>query len=658
MCYDILVKNFFYLFDFMATPPKHALLAVLKIALLSTSYTLSFMATSFSSVYPGNKQINSLVFAQENVNTNPNLTANLEENNTTQPTEQKTQEDSEANVDSGQKTQEDSEANVDSGFNIQDDLRQESSEIINFAVKQIKLLILILVLIMIYLPVFWLYPTMLLLLPNHLRIPKTPLNPEIKLFGGLLAFLKYNPRVLDAWINKHLATWQKKFLETPIVDEQKDYVSLPVQLNGTEIEELTWETLINSYHQEKRMRLLIWGEASSGKTTIACQIAKWAMKRPEKHQAVHKHLMLPVLINREIEDTEDETRPIIETILTEIQELVDKEETVDQFLIEQLLRKRRIFLIVDRYSEMSPETQEKINPDDKEFLANALVVVSRIEEKFLGIDAKIKTIRFDSEKLVHFLKEYLKKCGKWHLFEADQEEFLQECAQLAGTFKNQKTITPLLAKFYAEKMVNSKENNFTLESSFDNIPDLMLKHLQKLNAQGEIETRSEHPKVTEDAQLIAWKCVEQNYRPSYVEREKVVKAFEQLGRDDAALCLEYFEKQLQLLRSIGYGEIQDRNQIRFTLEPLAEYLAALYLLKENKNDYEKWQEFLATAEEKFGHEEIQGFLLAVRDCCLVKGSEVNVPYFVPKEIGKLTKCEHLRMGSATVNLQNQLVKIR
>ena len=646
MCYNILVKVFFDLFDFMTTPPKHTLLAVLKIALLSTSYTLSFMATSFSSVYPGNKQINSLVFAQENVKTNPNLTANLEENNTTQPTEQKTQEDSETSVNSRFKI-------------IREDLQQESLEMINFAVKQIKLLILILLLIIIYLPVFWLRPTMLLLLPNHLKIPKTPLNPEIKLLGGLLSFLKYNSRVLDAWVNKNLATWQQKFLEKSIVNEQKNYVPLPVQLNGTEIEELTWETLINSYHQEKRMRLLIWGEGSSGKTTIACQIAKWAMKKPEKDQAVHKHLMLPVLINREIDQTEDDdTIPIIETILSEIQELSDKEKIADQFLIEQLLRKRRIFLIVDRYSEMSPETQEKINPDDKEFPANALVFVSRIEEKFLGIDAKIKTNRFDGEKLVHFLKEYLKKCGKWHLFEADQEEFLQECAQLAGTFKNQKTITPLLAKFYAEKMVNSKENNFTLKPSLDNIPDLMLKHLQKLNAKGEIETRSEYPKATEDAQLIAWKCVEQNYRPSYIEREKVVKAFEQLGRDDAALCLEYFQKQLQLLRPIGYGEIQDRNQIRFTLEPLAEYLAALYLLKENKDDHEKWQEFLVTAEEKLGHEEIQGFLLAVRDWCLVKGSEVNVPSFVVDEIGKLTKDEHLRMSSATVNSQNQLVKIQ
>ena len=69
---------------------------------------------------------------------------------------------------------------------------------------------------------------------------------------------------------------------------------------------------------------------------------------------------------------------------------------------------------------------------------------------------------------------------------------------------------------------------------------------------------------------------------------------------------------------------------------MAEYLAALYLVRENKDDEEKWQEFLAKVEDKLGHEEIQGFLLAVRDCCLVKGGEVQVPSFVADEIGKLT----------------------
>ena len=71
----------------MAKQPKQTLLAVLKIALLSTS--LPLIATNFYPVYPATKQINSLVFAQENVNSNPQLTANLEAKKTTQATEQK-----------------------------------------------------------------------------------------------------------------------------------------------------------------------------------------------------------------------------------------------------------------------------------------------------------------------------------------------------------------------------------------------------------------------------------------------------------------------------------------------------------------------------------------------------------------------------------------
>ena len=133
----------------------------------------------------------------------------------------------------------------------------------------------------------------------------------------------------------------------------------------------------------------------------------------------------------------------------------------------------------------------------------------------------------------------------------------------------------------------------------------------------------------------------------------MVKAFGQLGRNDAILCLEYFEKHLRLLKSIGYGEKKDRNKIRFALDPLAEYLAALYLVEENKDDEEKWREFLATAEEKLGKEEIKGFLLAMRDCCLAKGSEVRVPSFVADEIGKLAG---LDLEALEKELERQRIK--
>ncbi|NES89376.1 HEAT repeat domain-containing protein [Okeania sp. SIO2B9] len=585
----------------MVKPPKQTLLAVLKIALVSTS--LPLIVTSLSPLYPSTKQINSLVFAQENVKPNPQPTASLEPKKTSQPTEQKTQENSE---------------------NSDDEKDWEGW------------LILIFVLTSLYLGILWFRPLLLLVLPAELKIPKTPITPEVKLPVAILRFLKYRPRVLDAWVEKHLETFQQKFLENETVEERKDYVSLPVELNSQEIDELTAETLSEPFKKEKRVRLLIWGEGGSGKTTIACQIAKWAMKKQHQSKALAKHLMLPVLIEKEIDNTGDGIKPIMEAIMAEIQELIDNEQMiVDELLVKQLLRKRRILLIVDRYSEMSQETQGKFNPDSKEFPANALIVTSRIEEDFRGIDIKIKTLRFDGGKLAYFIEQYLKECGKWHLFEADKEDFLQECAQLARIVGEQKTITVLLAKLYAEKMINSKENNFTSEGSLDNIPDLILNHLEKLNRQGERETKSEYPTIKQDAQLIAWKCLEQNYRSSYAEREAVVRAFEDLGRNDATLCLEYFEKHLRLLKSIGYGERKDRNKIRFALDPLAEYLAALYLVEQNKDDEEKWREFLVTAEEKLGKEEIKGFLLAARDCCLAKGSELRVPSFVADEIGKL-----------------------
>ncbi|MBN3871184.1 HEAT repeat domain-containing protein [Nostoc sp. JL33] len=484
------------------------------------------------------------------------------------------------------------------------------------------------IVVVLYLGVLRFYPLLLLRLPAEVKIPKIGMFPEFKLPLGFVIWLKYRSRVLDAWVGKHIDIFQKKFLENETVDERKDYVSLPVLLNKQEIEELTAETLRESFAQEKRVRLLIWGEGGSGKTTIACQIAKWAMEK-DKSKRLTTHLMLPVLIEEELDSQPGEgMKPLIEAIMGQIQELIDSEQTiVDELLVEQLLRQRRILLIVDHLSEMSKPTQGKINPNDLKFSANALIVTSRLEEKFQGIDCKIKTLRFDGGKLAYFIEQYLKKCEKWTLFEDEQEEFLQECAQLARIVGDKKTITVLLAKLYAERMINAKENSSASESSLDNIPDLIIDHLEKLNSQGEIDTRNQYPTVKEDAKVIAWKCLEGDYKPKPVKRESVVVA---LGGTNAEACLNYFENYLRLIKSIGYNN----DQIRFALDPLAEYLAGLYLLEHYCENEVFWREFLAQAESK-PQEEIKGFLLAVRECCIAKGSEAKVPAFVAEELGKL-----------------------
>ncbi|MBD1936339.1 HEAT repeat domain-containing protein [Microcoleus sp. FACHB-68] len=608
----------------MAKPSKQGLLALLKLALLGVSFPL--VITSFSLVNAGTKLDNSLDYAQATTKSTPQPSqsatpalvkpatpkpsASAELKEKSQPAEEKVEEKSE-----------------------------ESDEEKEPAPSLILTLSVLAVVTGFYLGVLRFRPLWLLWLPAELNLPKTPITPEVKLPVGILRRFKYRPRVLDAWVEKHLETFQRKFLENETVEERKDYVSLPVLLNGKEIDEITAETLSETFKKDKRVRVLIRGEGGSGKTTIACQIAQWAMENQDKSKRLAEHLMLPVLIEEELDaNTEEGIKPLMEAVVAEIQELIDSEQKiVDEFLVEQLLLQRRVLLIVDHYSEMSEKTQKRIDPNRRDFPANALIVTSRIEETFNRIDINIKTLPIiEEKKLEEFISKYLNKCKELNLFEAEPQEFLsQECAQLTSIVGNKKTITVLLAKLYAQQIINTKQDSFASGRSLDNIPDLILAHLEKLNQQGERYTKNEYPTVKQDAKIIAWKCLEQSYRPSPVDREAVVKA---LGSNNAASCLEYFEKHLRLLKSIGYAEERkDRDKIRFALDPLAEYLAALYLIQDDcKDDGEKWRTFLAEIEKKSGNlEEIKGFLLAVRDCCLAKGSEVRVPSFVADELGKL-----------------------
>jgi HEAT repeat protein len=599
----------------MTTHARQRFLVLVKVALLGVSFPLA--VTSPSWVQAGTRQNNSLEYAQAPAKSTPQPSQSV----TPQPSQPATPQPSQSA--DAKKTSQPNEENTQEESEKSDKEKEQKPSLIVIAVGFSVVLVL-------YLGVFRLRPLLLLWLPAELKVPKIGIIPEFKLPLPVLRFIKYRPRVLDAWVEKHIGTFRKKFLENETVVERKDYVPIPVRLDNWEINELTADSLSETFKQEKRVRLLIWGEGGSGKTTLACQMAKWAMENDDTSKRLTEHLMLPILIEQELDSKSGEgMKPLLEAIGGQIEDLIDSEQPISDELLEQLLRQRRILVIVDHLSEMSKETREKIPPNLRDFPANALVVTSRLEEKFQGIDTKIKTLRFDGEELVSFIKNYLEKLDKWTFFEDDQEEFLQECSQLVRIVGDKKTITVLLAKLYAERMINAKENSSVSERSLDNIPDLILDHLAKLHHQAGTDTLIPSAEVQEDAKLIAWKCLEQDFKPSYVERSAVFKE----ERKDAEACLEYFEKHLHLLQRVGY----DKNQIRFALDPLAEYLAGLYLVENDcKGNEESWSKFLGEVENKPGdREDIKGFLLAVRDCCLAKGSEAKVPGFVAEELGKL-----------------------
>lgn len=170
---------------------------------------------------------------------------------------------------------------------------------------------------------------------------------------------------------------------------------------------------------------------------------------------------------------------------------------------------------------------------------------------------------------------------------------------------------------------------------------LMLSYLNELNRDvtgDKLDDRT----IQEDAKAIAWECLKGTYLPATAKREAALAV---LVGDDTETRLKYLEDRLRLIQTIGAAQ----DQIRFALDPLAEYLAGLHLIDLYGKNQGQWRKFLAQINAMPGTPAaIQGFLLAVRDCCLAKGTEAKVPDFVVQEIDK-------RAGLPTTGGQSKLV---
>ncbi|GET43819.1 HEAT repeat domain-containing protein [Microseira wollei] len=480
--------------------------------------------------------------------------------------------------------------------------------------------------------IFWLRPLWLLKIDNILK----PIGFKLPVLGAeisprYLIFLKYHPRVLDAWVAFHLKSVREEFQEKNTVRDRKVYIPVPVILDGNNIAQLTGKDLRSSC-KKQRGCLLIWGEGGAGKTSLACQIAKWAIAdNPDERLCEHR--MLPILIEQELDfETATGQQPFMAAIRGQLQDLTNETEAISEELLERLLRQRRILVIVDHFSEMGEATRKAIRPESPDFCVNALVLTSRTEETLGQVTRNsLQPLRIEGNRLSSFMEAYLTQRGKRNLF--TDAEFFDACS-LLSQMVGQRNITVLLAKLYAEQLIVAKEDT-SPDQLPDNIPDLMLSYLNELNRNVTGDKLSDRT-VHQEAKTLAWECLKRTFRPTSAKREDASATLSpgitaQNG-DSAELHLKYLETRLRLIQTIGPAQ----DQIRFYLDPLAEYLAGLYLLDVYGKDAQLWQQFLQEAAAMPGApESIKGFLLAVRDCCLAKGKEAKVPDFVAEELGKL-----------------------
>ncbi|WP_293150251.1 MULTISPECIES: HEAT repeat domain-containing protein [unclassified Microcoleus] len=463
----------------------------------------------------------------------------------------------------------------------------------------------------------WLLKIYETLKPIGFKIPV--LGTDVSL--GNLIFFKYHPRVLDAWVTAHIQAPRNEFQKRETVRDRKIFVPIPVILDNNTIATLKGKDLQPTFAQ-KRGCLLIWEEGGAGKTSLACQIGKWAMSdNPEER--ICSHRMLPVLIEEELNIKVTEGKqPFIEAIRGQLQDLTDTAEPISEELLQQLLKQRRILVIVDHFSEMSEQTRTAIKPGMPDFSVNALLVTSRLQEDLDKVTkTTIKPLRIAGNRLSSFMESYLSQRQKRDLFSSDTE-FFDACIQLS-TIAGDRNITVLLAKLYADQLIAKKEG--TTDGNLpDNIAELMLHYLNQVN-HSVTEDKISDSTVQKDAKIIAWECLKSTYRPAAANPKNAIIA---LGAENPESRIKYLEEKLRIIQTKGVAH----DQIHFALDPVAEYLAALHLLDINGTDESKWQDFLNIADSQNSPEGIKGFMLAVKDCYLDEISGAKDTDFLPQQI--------------------------
>ena len=454
--------------------------------------------------------------------------------------------------------------------------------------------------------------------------------PRVKLPGSLggveisvaylclVGFFHYHPRVLDAWVSRRITAARDQFGRIATVQQREVYVDVPVELDRKVSPGLKADDLKPAFTRNRTF-ILIWGEGGAGKTSLACQIARWGMSDDPAMRPCAQP-MLPVMIEQDLDLDVDQGKAVLtEMIRGELKKSTGEADAPDQEMVRHLLRQKRLLLIVDGLSELNQASRKKLRLVDPSFAANALIVTSRVEESLDGVEKTIiHPLRIQGDRLSSFMEAYLVLRGRRSLFR--DAEFFDGCRKLSEMVGDRE-ITVLLAKLYAEQLIASKEN--VKQNLPENIPDLMLQYLNELNhKEGLLTDRAVHS----TAKSIAWECLKETFRPAPAKIDAVLAA---IGGDSAQDRINYLERNLRLVQVTGSG----RDRVKFALDPLAEYLAGLYVVEHYGDNEQLWRDFLAKTDSvPDAPGAIKGFLLAVRDCCLTPDAERNVPSFVAIEL--------------------------
>jgi hypothetical protein len=427
-----------------------------------------------------------------------------------------------------------------------------------------------------------------------------------------------DPACLDAWVERRAAAAAEAFARIDTVHQRRVHIGLPVLVGPREASRSMSEPKQNDLRLllERPVALLaIVGEGGSGKSSLACQIGFWALSEAP-HERLAPHRILPVFLEEEVTD-------LVGSAAAQLRRMVGAEEAEDD-VVAALLGEKRLLVMVDALSERSAPTQEHIRAAAGTAGVNALVVTSRRTPDFGPLQvALLRPEKVTVETLVYFLTEYLRRSGADHLFPGREALHLAD-RLLAVVERGSRSlsVTPLLITLFVDQAVRLRRQGADLAGLPVSVAEVMLEFVRHTNP-GDPDTPN---RVPDEVLVEAARALAAHSLADYVPRDFV--------RDGARATLETHGIDADdpdvVRRLVDNGVLEERDRggtrfLRFDLDPVAEYMAALYWLDAHRADPSAWAGWLGRLAEVRGFPTaIEGFLVALEDCVLTYGRDFGL----------------------------------
>jgi photosystem II stability/assembly factor-like uncharacterized protein len=428
------------------------------------------------------------------------------------------------------------------------------------------------------------------------------------------------PEVLDAWVERTISTAKASLERLKLFEQRRQFIALPIVIGDTESGALIDQpsgAIMRQYFVRERVVFQIVGVGGSGKSTLACALARWAMAQ-DISERLDAHRMIPVFI---AEDTND----LLKSVTAQLRTMIGEEELDDE-IVSSLLRHKRLLVILDALSERKVQTQEYVaSLFGQECPINALIMTARREADLGALDMiTIRTEPIDARTLIPFIYEYLRR--RKVATEFDQRSQLRLGERVLALVENGGTITvtPLLVTIFVDSALGLLRGGRAIEELPPTIPDVFIDYLQRLN-----------PKVPDTPNLLDDECMLLASR--VLSRISLRKVFvpSDFKRDSAETALKGaelgYEPDRIIDRLIANGVLNERKiggvlLLRYALDPIAEYLAAIDVALRCGDDEKAWSRVTEEISATDGFpERINGFLGALSDCYISYRTTFNFP---------------------------------